>query len=162
MSGYGDDGGFTAWMAANGYTLPGGAPTAAVLRQRGSTYVDGTYGLRFPGTPTGGAGQEREWPRTGAVDRYGTALDAGTVPQRVIDASYMAAYQEAVTPGSLSVVVDPSKRVKRQKVDTIEREFFGPGDASAAVAPVMSAIEGVLAPLLLLEPIGAGIGVVVV
>jgi hypothetical protein len=162
MAGYGDDTAFSAWLTANGYTLPVGAPTAAVLRQRGSVYLDGTYGLRFPGTPTGGAAQDREWPRAGAVDRYGTAITGNAVPQRVIDASYIAAYQLAVAPGTLSVVVDPSKRVKRQKVDTIEREFFDPGDASAAAAPVMSAIEGILAPLLLLEPIGAGIGIMVV
>ena len=160
MYGYGDDNGFTAWLAANGYALPVGAPTAAVLRQQGSLYIDGTYGLRFPGSPVGGAGQDREWPRTGAVDRYGTAVADNTVPQRVIDASYMAAFQLAVAPGSLSVVVDPAKRVKRQKVDTIEREFFEPGDVSASV-PVMSAIDGILAPLLVAST-GAGIGIMVV
>lgn len=160
MAGYGDDSTFAAWLTANGLTLPGGAPTAAVLRQQGSLYVDGTYGLRFPGSPVGGAGQDREWPRTGASDRYGTAIADNTVPQRVIDASYMAAYQLAVAPGSLSVVVDPSKRVKRQKVDTIEREFFELGDVSAAAAPVMSAIEGMLAPLLTTSTFEPGIMVV--
>ena len=69
MAGYGDDDGFQAFLTANGYTLPDGAPAAAVLRQRGSVYVDGTYSLRFSGSPTGGAAQEREWPRTGATDR---------------------------------------------------------------------------------------------
>ncbi|WP_318012473.1 hypothetical protein [Mesorhizobium sp. BR1-1-9] len=46
---------------------------------------------------------------------------------------------------------DPVKRVKRQKVDTIEREFFEPGhdgNIFAPNAPVSSLIEGVLAPLL--------------
>ena len=160
MAGYGTDEAFAAWLEANGYSLPDGAPTAAVLRQQGSVYVDGTYSLRFPGSPTGGAGQEREWPRTDATDRYGTAIEADTVPQRVIDASYMASYQLAVSPGSLSVVVDPAKRVKRQKVDTIEREFFDPGDASAAAAPVMSAIEGILAPLLTTSVFEPGVLVV--
>ena len=147
MAGYGDDDGFQAFLTANGYTLPDGAPAAAVLRQRGSVYVDGTYSLRFSGSPTGGAAQEREWPRTGATDRYGTALSSTDVPSRVEQASYMAAYQLAVAPGSLSVVTDPSKRVKRQKVDAIEREFFEPGEDEGHV-PVMSQIEGILAPLL--------------
>ena len=147
MAGYGDDTAFTTWLTANGYTLPGGAPTPAILRQRGATYIDSTYGQRFPGQPASGAAQEREWPRTGATDRYGNALASDTVPSRVIEASFVAAYQEAVSPGSLSVVVDPSKRVKRQKVDTIEREFFEPG-GDGAEAPTSSIIEGLLAPFL--------------
>lgn len=38
MSGYGSDQGFSDWLAAHGYVLPAGegAPTEAVLRQRGS------------------------------------------------------------------------------------------------------------------------------
>ncbi len=150
MAGYGDDSAFTAWLAANGYSLPVGAPTDAVLRQRGSAYIDGTYGERFPGQPTGGVAQERAWPRTGA-SVYGSTLADDVVPQRVMDASYMAAYIEATSPGSLSVIVDPSRRVKRQKVDTIEREFFEPGksDYGLLAGPASSAIEGLLAPLLM-------------
>ncbi len=87
------------------------------------------------------------WPRTDATI-YGQALADTLIPQRVVNASYVAAYIKATAPGSLSVTVDPSKRVKRQKVDTIEREFLELGDISAAAAPVSSAIEGLLAPLL--------------
>lgn len=148
MAGYGDDVGFAAWLTANGLSLPGGAPAPAVLRQQGSVYVDSTYGLRFPGQPTGGTMQEREWPRRGADDRYGVPIPDNVVPARVIDAAYTAAYQLAVAPSSLSVVIDPGKRVKRQKVDTIEREFFDPGAVGSSIAPVMSQIDGLLAPLL--------------
>jgi len=56
------------------------AGTIAAARQRGSLFIDGTYGLRFPGTPSGGLDQEREWRRTGASDRYGTAIDARRCP----------------------------------------------------------------------------------
>jgi hypothetical protein len=82
---------------------------------------------------------------------YGSTLANDVVPQRVMDASYMAAYIEATSPGSLSVIVDPSRRVKRQKVDTIEREFFEPGksDYGLLAGPASSAIEGLLAPLLM-------------
>lgn len=148
MAGYGDDGAFGTWLTANGYTLPDGAPTAAVLRQRGSVYIDATYGGRFPGQPTGGAAQERAWPRTGATDRYGNAIASDAVPGAVIEASYMAGYIDAMSPGSLSVVVNPSQRVKRQMVDVIEREFFAPGGDSA-VAPTSSIIDGMLAAYLI-------------
>lgn len=72
MAGYGDDEGFATWLAENGYTLPDGAPLPVVLRQRGSAYLDATYGPRFVGVPTDPE-QEREWPRTGATI-FGTAL----------------------------------------------------------------------------------------
>ncbi|TPK42303.1 MULTISPECIES: DnaT-like ssDNA-binding protein [unclassified Mesorhizobium] len=147
MAGYGDDEGFTAYAAAAGYTVPAG--TIAAARQRGSAYLDGTYGMRFPGQPTGGIAQEREWPRTGAT-AYGSALASDLIPQRVIDASYEAAYIELKKPGSLSISFDPSKKVKRQKVEGIEREFFEPADDGnifAPDAPVSTIIEGLLAPL---------------
>lgn len=71
MAGYGDDAGFEAWLTENGYTLPGGAPSGEVLRNRGAGYIDGVYGARFSGIPTGGLAQERAWPRAGA---YGDAF----------------------------------------------------------------------------------------
>lgn len=150
MAGYGTDVGFEAWLTANGYTVPVSAPTSAVLRQRGSTYIDATFGERFPGYPTGGIEQDRLWPRTGATDAYGTAIGASTVPTVVIQASYMAGYLEATKPGSLSITINPNARVKRQKVEGIEREFFEPGksDFFAPNAPVNSLIEGMLAPLI--------------
>lgn len=149
MAGYGTDDGFTTWLSANGYTLPDGAPTAAVLCERGSAYIDASYGSRFVRTPTDPA-QEREWPRKDATI-FGAAIASTDTPQRIIQASYQAAWIEASSPGTLSVVVDPAKRVKRQKVDVIEREFFEPGEGAGGVssAPVSSAIEGLLAPLLL-------------
>ncbi|RWE96463.1 DnaT-like ssDNA-binding protein [Mesorhizobium sp.] len=147
MAGYGDDAGFTAYAAAAGYTVPAGSIPGA--RQRGSAYIDGTYGMRFPGVPTGGLAQERAWPRLGATV-YGATLASDLIPQRVIDASYEAAYLELVKPGSLSIFFAPSKKVKRQKVEGIEREFFEPGDNGnifAPDAPVSTIIEGLLAPL---------------
>ncbi|TPL06680.1 DnaT-like ssDNA-binding protein [Mesorhizobium sp. B2-4-11] len=148
MAGYGTDDGFTAYATAAGYTVPAGSIPGA--RQRGSAYIDGTYGLRFSGQPTGGIDQERAWPRIGAT-AYGAALASDLIPQRVIDASYEAAYLELTKPGSLSVSFDPAKRVKRQKVEGLEREFFEPGDDGnifAPNAPVSSIIDGLLAPLI--------------
>lgn len=157
MAGYGDDGGFAAWAAAAGHTVPAGSVPAA--RQRGSAYIDAVYGERFTGTPTGGVDQERAWPRTGA-SAFGQALASDLTPQRVVNASYEAALIELRSPGSLTIVTDPAKRVKRQKVDTIEREFFEPGEGTGSAAPVSSVIEGLLAPLLVAEPAGIGIWVV--
>jgi hypothetical protein len=73
MAGYGTDAGFTAWASENGYTLPAEAPSVEVLRNRGAGYIDGVYGARFSGIPTGGFEQERAWPRTGAY-AYGQPI----------------------------------------------------------------------------------------
>ncbi|MGO4641705.1 DnaT-like ssDNA-binding protein [Mesorhizobium sp. 2RAF45] len=149
MAGYGSDSALKAYWDAAGYTYAADAPIAA-LRQRGSAYIDGTYGLRFTGQPTGGIVQEREWPRTGAT-AYGSALASDLVPTRVELASYEAAYIELKKPGSLSISFDPAKKVKRQKVEGIEREFFEPGftgNIFAPDAPVSTIIEGLLAPLI--------------
>jgi hypothetical protein len=156
MAGYGDDGGFADWAAVAGHTFPDADMESA--RQRGSDYIDAVYGSRFTGTPTGGIDQERAWPRTGAW-AFGASLASNLIPKRVINAAYQAALMEMVKPGALTVITDPTKRVKRQKIDTIEREFFEPGETGSSSAPVSSVIEGLLAPLLVSE---AGIGVCVV
>lgn len=148
MAGYGSEEGLTTFLTDNGYTLPVGAPAPAVLRQRGSAYLDGLYGPRFVGTPTDGFTQERAWPRTDA-EAYGTAIPSNTVPVAIEHASYFAAYQEAVSPGSLSVVANASAAIKREKIDVIETEYVtGSGDALKDATPVLSAIEGLVAPFL--------------
>lgn len=148
MAGYGDDAGFAAWAASNGYTVPVGAPAVAVLRQRGSAYVDGLYGLRFSGVPTGAFAQERAWPRTGAK-AYAVEIDSATIPVAVVQASYFAAFQEANEPGGLTVTASASGAVKREKVGPIDTEYFeGSGDALADATPTISAVEGLLAPFL--------------
>lgn len=98
MAGYGDDAGFTAYATAASYTVPAG--TIAAARHAAAPYIDGLYGMRFPGVPTGGLAQPRAWPRTGATV-YAATLASDLTPQRVIDASYEAAYRELVNPGSL-------------------------------------------------------------
>lgn len=146
MAGYGTDEGFTAWLAESGYTLPVGALGPAVLRQRGSAYIDSLYGIRFSGDPTGGYAQERAFPRTGATV-YGADLPASVIPDAVVRASYFASFQEASDPGSLSVIITAAGQVKREKVGQIEVEYAATsGSALVSATPMMSAVEGLLAP----------------
>ena len=151
MAGYGDDSGLTAWLAAEGRTLPSGAPTAAVLRQRASVYIDAVYGPRFYGVPTDSITQDRAWPRTGAK-AYGQGIASDVIPAAVVQASYVAAYEEAISPGSLSVT--GSGGIKREKVGSLEVEYFEAAsqdlkDAAARrVAPPILAIDGLLAPFM--------------
>jgi hypothetical protein len=153
MAGYGSDGEFATWMASLGYTLPGTAPTPAVLRQRGSDYIDAVYGARFIGYPTGGVTQERAWPRTEACWRGGV-IDPAAIPVQVVTASYYAAYQEAVVPGSLAALTSSSGAVKREKVGDLEVEYADAGGSASVktTAPILSTVDGLLAPFLTLDP----------
>lgn len=145
MEGYGTDEGFDEWLSANGYDLPEAAPDLAVLRLRGSSYIDATYGARFRGHPTGGVLQERAWPR---VDVDG--VPDNEVPQRVINASYEAALQEAREPESLSAFGSAAHRVKRERVEgAVDVSYAdGSGNLAADMAVVFTGIEGLLQPFL--------------
>lgn len=148
MAGYGTDDGFGAWQLANGYTAGASGLTPAVLRQRGSNYVDGVYGAKFPGVPTGGLDQERAWPRTGACV-FGADIGSGAIPAVVVNASYHAAVQEDLSPGSLALLVSAVGQVTSEQVGPIKVTYAEPkGDVVAASTPLLTAVEGLLAPLI--------------
>ncbi|MDP9809361.1 hypothetical protein J2W42_002209 [Rhizobium tibeticum] len=149
MAGYGDDTTFEAWLTENGYSLPVGALAPAVLRNRGSQYIDAVYGSRFVGSVVDPV-QERQWPREGAIVN-GKPFPSDVVPAAVINASYYAAYQEAVKPGSLSVIGTSSSAVKRVKVGQIEKEYQTSKDddgTAVSITPLISIVDGMLAPYL--------------
>lgn len=146
MAAYGTDAGFTAWLDEQGYVLPGTAPSPAVLRARGSVYVDG-YEAYWTGYRTDGVVQELGWPRTDATVNCVHAVPSDIIPPAVVTASYRAAWLEASTPGVLAgPTVSTGERVKRQKVDVIEREFFDDGKAGIGSGPgfIDSMIDGLL------------------
>lgn len=159
MAGYGTDEGFQGWLDANGYTLPDNPPSLEVLRERGSNYIDGTYGARFSGTPTGGFAQERAWPRTGAC-AYGQPIGDDVIPDAVVKASYVAALADAKAPGSLSVTYTPGTTKVLTKVDKIEWDVIGDASVPGSMIPVLSAVEGLLAPFLV--PVGGFPAILVV
>lgn len=147
MAAYGDDIGFAAWLAEQGHTLPGTAPTPAVLRARASAYVD-TYEAFWTGSRTGGVLQELGWPRTGASLNCRIAIPSDIIPPAVIAASYRAAWLEAVTPGILAgPIVTPGGRVRSEKIDgAVEVSYFDDGKSSAggAVVFIDATIDGAL------------------
>lgn len=150
MAGYGSDSGFADWLTENGYTLPVGSPSAAVLRNRGAAYTDGVYGARFSGIPTGGFAQERAWPRTGAY-AYGQPIGDSIIPDAVIKASYAAAWQEASSPGSLSASGSEASRVKREKVEgavEVEYQASSGSFSASSLVTLLTDVEGLLAPFL--------------
>lgn len=153
MAAYGTDQGFTDYLASQGLVLPVCAPSPEVLRELGSAYVDAAYGYRLQcSQKTGGWEQELEFPRTGHRVN-GQLVPSDLIPAAWVNASYRAGYLNAITPGWSFSGGDPGRLVKRQKVDTLEREFFSPGDAGASkdIAPGMpydAVINGLIKPWL--------------
>lgn len=81
------------------------------------------------------------------------------IPRNVIIASYHAAIQEALKPGSLSISAANSAALKRKKVDVIEKEYFeGSGNAVTDNTLRLSAVEGLLAPFLIPENAPTSLG----
>lgn len=122
MAGYGDDTSYGTWLTENGLPAPADGVAVAVLRQRGSTYLDGLYGPKFSGQPTDGFAQDRAWPRVGA-EAHCQPIPSDLVPLAIVHASYFAAHQEQTQPGSLSVAATAAGAVKRRKIDVVEIEF---------------------------------------
>lgn len=136
----------TAW-SADGVTPD--QQTAALIRA--SSSIDGLYGDQFPGKKAGGRDQILAWPRTGAYDHCADEnIPDDEIPLAVEYATYAAALQELIEPGSLSPIVTPGRVTKREKVDVIEREFFGPerGPDADSMRPVLSTVEDALRCLL--------------
>lgn len=117
--------GFEAWLKARGHaTLDAGSLTPAMLLQRATDYLEAVYGPRLSGV-------EESIALSSALER----------------ATYAAALHEARNPGSLSAAVTASSSVKREKVDTLEVEYFeGSGDAIADATVKISGVEGLLSP----------------
>lgn len=142
---YGTEAGFETYNEAMGYTVVAGDVNPAL--QRASTWIDANYGLRFPGYKTGGRSQVRAWPRTGATDAEGEAIETDEIPFEVENATYEAARQELSLPGSLQPVVNPSKTIKKVSVEgAVSVEFANTDNYDQQ--PVLTIIDGILAPLI--------------
>lgn len=157
MTAYGSDADFIAYLASQGLVLPSGAPDALVLRTIGSSYVDSAYepGLNCS-ERTDPWNQELAWPRRGAKLGRRT-VPPNLVPRPWVTASYRAAWLQVSSPGWAQGGRDPSRLVKREKVDgAAEREFFeiGKGGVQSQAAPgfnVDPIIEGMVGPWLCVE-----------
>lgn len=151
MTSYGSDEGLLEWLAAQGLPAPAGDP--AILRQIGSNYIDSAYGYKLTcSRRTGGWEQELEFPRTGHYVN-GQLLPSTLIPGAWVKASYRAAYLEDMNPGWATAQVTPGRITRREKVDSVERDFFSPEDAggggsAAPGIPTDAIINGLVMPFL--------------
>lgn len=156
MAHYGTAEDFATYCARMGYTPATGEVDPAL--ERGSMYLDGHYGARYPGKPTGGYEQELGWPRTGVTDCRGYQVPSDVVPKEITNASYECAMRELSAPGSLSPDVITGQIKKSVSVDGAVSVTYADAEQGGAVAsqmPTLTIVDNMLACLLG----GAGSGV---
>lgn len=115
--------------------------------RRATQWVDATYGDRFCGVRVHVA-QALVLPQAGLVDRQGYYIASDAVPRQVVSATAEAGFRELQSPQSLSPDVTPGKVKKRVRVEGAVEVEYAVGAADAAgQAPVISVVNGILAPL---------------
>lgn len=143
---YGTQAGLATYATAHAYTIASGDQDAALLRA--SEYIDGVYGARFTGYRKDRRAQLRAWPRYDAYDAESNYIDPTTVPIEVENATYEAAIRELASPGSLSPDVVPGTMIKSVTVEgAVSVDYVTPNDVSDQ-RPVLTVLDGILAPLL--------------
>lgn len=115
----------------------------------GTEWLDATYRDRFPGWPTNGRSQARQWPRTGAEDNSPIPMVIGQyeIPREIIEASIRAAIYEKANPGALSPVVVMAEVSTSDKVGPISSDYRSVTGVSD-LRPILTIVDDILAPLL--------------
>ena len=159
MAAYGTDAGFNGWLDANGYEFAGDLPES-VLRERASAYIDALYGPRFVGVPVS-VTQDLAWPRSGAT-AWGMAIAGDATPAAVVNSVYAAAYAEMKSPGTLSATYTPGQAKVLTKVGDISWTPVQGATGATSWMPVLTVVEGLLAPFLVGGIHGRGVAMMVV
>ena len=110
-----------------GSNLAGSTAEKEATILRTNSYM---MGLPWSTEPTNGLAQTVPFPRVGFVG----------VPWQIIQAQHMFARAEHMSIGALNPTVKSSERVKRKKLDVLEKEFFEPANADASRQLVTDAL----------------------
>src|SRR5262245_8388709 len=147
MAHYGTEAAFEAYCIQMGYTPVEGAVDPAL--ERATLWLDGTYGSRYPGQPTDGRDQELGWPRTGAVDCKGYAIQPDVIPAEIERATYEAALRELANPGGLSPDVTVGRVYKSVSVSgAVSVTYADEGGVAQSQQPTITIVDNMLACLL--------------
>lgn len=152
---YGTTAGYKTWTTARGVSYAAYTdPQIDAARLRSSEAIDAMYRSQFPGVRTDGRDQDREFPRTGAVDREGYAIPADEVPVEMENACYVGTKVELASPGALAAEIKAgggvieevqagSVRVKFANDGTVAKTFPAIGQALGSLLVIRSRYSGV-------------------
>lgn len=147
MAHYGTEAGFEAYALQMGYTPVEGAVDPAL--ERATMWLDGTYGARYPGMPTGGYEQELGWPRTGATNCKGYVIPPSVIPAEIERATYEATLRELAKPGGLQPDVTVGQVKKSVSISgAVSVTYADEGGVVQAQTPTLVIVDNMLACLL--------------
>lgn len=143
---YGTVAGFHAYVLER--DLPDGHADNKVAAKLivASEWIDARYGSLFPGQKTDRL-QDRSWPRIGAFDDDGYAIDSNVVPTALEYATYEAVRRELNTPGILSSDYTPSKYLSASvsgAVAVVFRDFNTASESQIQLQIVTDLLKSVL------------------
>lgn len=137
-----------AYAGNHGLAFPTTDTSACEVSLRKATgWLDARFGRRYPGIRQYGREQRLEWPRSGACDAAGWAIDANLVPHEVIEATCEAAIRELAEPGTLSPDLERGGAIKRLAAGSVEIEYADGAPAVTLFRRVDEALAGLLAPV---------------
>lgn len=141
---------FKAYCDARGLSYAGKTDTQIeqALR-RASTRLDALIMGRFSGGYRITATQALLFPLSGLVDRGGYGIPYSPVPRQILAAEAELAVRELASPGSLTPDITTGKIKKRVRVEgAVEVEYAVGTGGVASQTPIVSIIDGILAPLI--------------
>lgn len=132
----------SAFCAARGLTFATGA-TAVGAILRAMAYIESFdfKGVKSEG-PESNIVQPLKWPRSGAYDEDGYALDDDYIPPNLVNALSYAAYLEVQNVGVFGSAL--SSNIKREKVDVLETEYFTPSPSQKEYPVIMGYLKGLI------------------
>lgn len=123
---------------------------AEAAARRATSWLDGAYRSKFVGYRRMGRAQAREFPRQGAystVPPYNT-IAINEIPYELKQAEALVAAQELASPNSMTPVVNMAQQIKSVSVEgAVSVSYLTPQGPQSSV-PVLTALDGILAPLL--------------
>lgn len=114
--------------------------------RRASAYLSNSY--RWQGYRLNGRDQALAWPRTGVMDAEGYGIGSNEIPVEIRNACAEIALRELVSPGSLTPDVNPSEKVKREKVGALEVEYENARLDDDANRPVLLIVRDMISQFL--------------
>lgn len=132
-----------AYVEDRGYTQAAGDAEAAIVRA--SQSLDATYRDRFPGERAFGRDQGLEWPRVGATDRNGEAIEENVVPYEVENATAELALKELASPGSTLPDLERGGDIRSLRAGSVQIQY-GTG---APPGSTFQLVDGILSSLLI-------------
>lgn len=124
--------------AALGVTLPNDDTACEVALMQGNLYLNSLCYYGEAVVPF----QMTAFPRIG-IYIAGNEYPSDQIPQQAIDAQIVAAAYAA--SGEIYTVVDNDQRIKREKIDVIETEYFGTEYGSQSGKKVITRANELLA-----------------